>query len=287
MPLPTGHTTALRQEEISMRHDELSPEQVGRYYDEWTPRYRASFGDTFQAGRPSETADLHRYLLESADLRDGQRVLDAGCGVCGPSIAFATRRRLTIDAVTVSKEQAQTAERLVAAAGLSGRITVHLADYHTLHERFAAETFDRIVFLESLSHAADPTGPLQAAFTVLKPGGLVYIKDFFAKDHDDADEQRRVRETIARVDRTFAVKTPRLSHTVDVLRRIGFVEQRVGPVGFTNDHAVWARFNLAHDFDLFGGEEPIEWSEWLELRFQKPSRGATCSTDTSAGRRGL
>lgn len=249
--------------------DKLTPERVGRYYDEWTPRYRASFGDTFQACRPKETDDLHRYLLESAGVVDGERILDAGCGVCGPSVYFATHRRVAIDAVTVSNEQAATARRLVADACLSDRITVHHGDFHRLDELFAPTTFDRVLFLESLSHAADPMEPLRAAFAVLKPGGTVYVKDFFEKHHDDAGERRRAQETIVRVDRAFAVKTPRLDRTLAVLQRIGFVRRHVGPVGFTNDLAVWARFNRAHDFDLYQGE-PVEWSEWLELRFEKP-----------------
>ncbi len=257
-----------------MQEDALSPARVGLYYDEWTARYRASFGNTFQAGRPRETADLHRYILESALVQDGQRILDAGCGVCGPSIHFATHRQITIDAVTVSKVQVATAQQLIAEAGLSGRITVHLADFHKLHERFPEAAFDRVLFLESLSHGADPMEPLQSTFKVLKPGGVVYIKDFFEKHYDDVGKQQLVRETIARVDRAFAVKTPRLQHTVEALQQIGFVEQRVAPVGFTNDLAVWAKFNQVHNFDLFGGKEPFEWSEWLELRFQKPFAAA-------------
>lgn len=252
------------------RSDRVDPEQVGLYYDEWTPRYRASFGDTFQAFRPAETTELHRYILESAGVRDGERILDAGCGVCGPSIFFASHREITIDAVTVSKAQVAVARRLVTEAGLDDRITVHLADFHKLHERFAEATFDRVLFLESLSHAADPLEPIRSVFNVLKPGGIVYIKDFFEKPYGDAGKQQRVREVIARVDRAFVLKTPRLAHTVSALEQAGFSEQHVGPVGLINDTAVWANFNRAHEFDLFSGKEPIEWCDWLELRFQKP-----------------
>jgi cyclopropane fatty-acyl-phospholipid synthase-like methyltransferase len=255
-----------------MPNDETHPERVGRYYDEWTQRYQASFGNTLQACRPTDTADLHRYLCDKAGVQDGERILDAGCGVCGPAISFATYKDVTIDAVTVSKAQVEAARRLVAEAGLSRRIKVHLADFRKLHELFPEATFDRVLFLESLSHATDPTEPLRSVFHVLKPGGIVYIKDFFERSYDDADKQQLVREVIERVDREFVLKTPRVEHTVDVLKRIGFREQHVGPVGFTNDVTTWVKFNQAHKFDLFAGGEPFEWSEWLELRFQKPPR---------------
>jgi len=253
-----------------MPDNELSPQGVGLYYDEWTSRYEETFGDTFQACRPTDTADLHRYILESSGIRDGERVLDAGCGICGPSRYFAAHKDIRIDAVTVSATQLEAGRRVVAEAGLGERITPRLVDFHKLHEHFPESTFDRALFLESLSHAADPLEPLQSLFRVLKPGGVVYIKDFFEKTHADPRTQQRVRDAIARVDRAFAVKTPRLERTIEALKQAGFVEEHLGPVRFSNDLSVWFRFNQAHEFDLFDGGDPVEWSEWLELRFHKP-----------------
>ena len=250
--------------------DETSPERVGLYYDQWTPQYQASFGNTFQACRPTEADELHDYILDSAGVRDGEHVLDAGCGVCGPSIFFAGRRDITIDAVTVSASQVAAARGLIAEAGLNDRIAVHLGDFHKLHELFAEASFDRVLFLESLSHAADPTEPLRSVFKVLKPGGVVYIKDFFVKDYADRERQQRVRETIARVDRAFVLKTPRVEHTVGALNAIGFIERHIGRVGFRSDIAAWMDFNQTHAFDLYGGKEPLEWCDWIELRFEKP-----------------
>ncbi len=253
-----------------MPDHEASPDRVGLYYDDWTGRYEESFGDTFQACRPADTADLHRYILDSSGIRDGERVLDAGCGVCGPSRYFASHRDIAIDAVTVSAAQVAVANRMNAEAGLRGRVAVHLGDFHKLDELFPDSTFDRALFLESLSHAADPLEPLLSVFKVLKPGGVVYIKDFFQKDYDDPAVQQFVQETIDRVDRAFVLKTPRLDHTIQALEQAGFVAQRVQPVGFENDLAAWRAFNGGHQFDLYAGRDPVEWSEWLELRFQKP-----------------
>lgn len=255
-----------------MPDDDLSPERVGQYYDEWTDRYRSCFGDTLQACRPAQAADLHQYILERAGIRDGERILDAGCGVCGPSLYFASHRDVAIEAVTVSRDQVETARQLVAQAGLAGRITVRLADFHKLEESFPPATFDRVLFLESLSHAQDPAGPLLSAFNVLKPGGVVYIKDFFERPGQTADERRRVREAIARVDRTFVLHTPNLQHTVRRLTQAGFHQDWIEPVGFPSDNSVWLGFNAAHRFDLYGGEEPLQWCDWLELRFAKPAR---------------
>lgn len=254
-----------------MPNGDRGPEQIGRYYDEWTARYQECFGDTFQACRPARSADLHRYTLDRAGIADGQRVLDAGCGVGGPSIYFASHRAISIDALTVSQHQVATARQLVAEAGLGHRITVHLGDFHKLRELFPPSTFDRVLFLESLSHAMDPAGPLKSAYDVLKPGGVVYIKDFFEKQLDTPEEQRLLRETIDRIDRTFLLKTPSLHHTVSVLTALGFRQQMIEPVAFDADNSVWIRFNDTHRFDLYGGRTPFQWCDWLELRFEKPA----------------
>jgi cyclopropane fatty-acyl-phospholipid synthase-like methyltransferase len=254
-----------------MANEDVTPEKVGKYYDEWTERYRSSFGDTFQAYRPANSTDLHQYILERAGIRDGDRVLDAGCGICAPSIFFAAHRNVVIDAVTVSERQVETARGLVSQVGLGDKIKVHLADFHRLEDHFSEATFDRAVFLESLSHAAEPGGPLRSVFNVLKPGGVVYIKDFFEKQCDTEEERRLVHEVVERVDRTFALRTPSLQHTVDAITRIGFRQLRAEPIRFTSDNSVWRRFNDAHGFDLYGGKEARQWCDWLELTFERPA----------------
>jgi sterol 24-C-methyltransferase len=253
-----------------MANEDVTPEKVGKYYDTWTERYRSSFGDTFQAYRPANGMDLHQYILERSGIRDGDRVLDAGCGICGPSMFFASHRDVVIDAVTISMRQVQTARQLVEQVGLGDKITVHLADFDRLEDRFSEATFDRVLFLESLSHAAEPAAPLRSVFNVLKPGGIVYIKDFFEKQCDSEAERRLVHEVVERVDRTFSLRTPSLQHTIDAITQIGFRQLRVEPIRFTSDGSIWRHFNDAHGFDLYGGKEPREWCDWLELKFEKP-----------------
>src|SRR5439155_1269509 len=84
----------------------VEPSDVRDYYNAWTEKYIQDFGDCIQAHRPSREEDLLEYLMTRAGLRDGQRVLDAGCGVCGPARYFASHRNLDIEAITVSPVQA-------------------------------------------------------------------------------------------------------------------------------------------------------------------------------------
>jgi SAM-dependent methyltransferase len=247
----------------------VEPSDVRDYYDAWTEKYIEDFGDCIQAHRPTREEDLLEYLMTRAGLRDGQRVLDAGCGVCGPARYFARHRKLDIEAITVSSVQADIARARTAAAGLERRIHVTVGDFHRLTDVYRREQFDVVYFLESLSHSSRPGDALASVHEVLKPGGAVYIKDYFIRRSDDEEEQRRVLEVVARVDRLFATKTAWAADIRAELRRAGFLPLWVARPQFEVDNGPWQRFESRHQFDLFAGGPSFDWSEWWEMRYTR------------------
>src|SRR5215510_2434185 len=113
-------------------HDLVRPREVARYYDNWTERYVESYGSILQASRPTSDDELLTYIADSTGMEKGMRVLDAGCGVCGPSIYFAQSKGVTIDAVTISRKQAEISRGEVAKNRLEANINVYEADFHNL-----------------------------------------------------------------------------------------------------------------------------------------------------------
>lgn len=246
------------------------PADVRRYYDVWTEKYLEFFGESIQAHRPAREEDLLSYLLEHSGIRDGQRVLDAGCGVCGPARFFAARRNVTIDALTVSPVQIGIARERNEAAGLSSRIRPLLGDFHELTALYGREQFDLVYFLESLSHSPRPGHVIREVYEVLQPGGIVYIKDYFTIPHDDPEEQRRILEVIERIDRTFTVKSAFVAEIERELRAAGFFRLFSRRLQFDGDDSVWRQFDGKHQFDVFAGGQSFQCWEYQELRYQKP-----------------
>jgi SAM-dependent methyltransferase len=112
----------------------------------------------------------HLDLALRAGVESGMRILDVGCGQGG--WAWDLLREIPgveLHGITLSgREAARARERGVNAVA---------GDYHELP--FPAHSFDRVAFLESFSYARDPARALAEAYRVLRPGGRIFIKDFF------------------------------------------------------------------------------------------------------------
>jgi ubiquinone/menaquinone biosynthesis C-methylase UbiE len=245
-------------------------QRVASYYDDWTAAYLTDFGHTLQAHRPTSETDLHEYLFKAIRFPKGGRALDAGCGVCGPAAHFALHGQLEVEALTVSPQQAELARGYVASQGASDEIHVRVGDYHQLASLYPAAYFDVVYFLESISHATALGSVIDGAFEVLKPGGVIYVKDFFARPAPVPMLKEKIATVIAKVDQLFAVKTPRAEELFRALWARGFLPEFVRAPQFRVDNGVWQRFDARHGFDLFDGAEPFDWSQWLEFRFIKP-----------------
>lgn len=250
----------------------MKREEVEKYYDEWTSRYLDVYGDVIQAFRPSNTEELLDYTIGSAGIADGMRVLDAGCGVCGPATHFASRlQNLAIEAVTISQVQVEEGRKKVIEAGVANRVRVEKGDYHRLDQIFEPESFDLVLFLESLGHAEDPGEVIRAASEVVKPGSCVYIKDFFPLETKDEYVKGRVAEVIDNINRLYSYNVLDLHETLSSLRKNGFLIDTIKCPSYENDVGIRAAFEDQFGIDIYGGGSAFLPAEWLEIRCRKIS----------------
>jgi ubiquinone/menaquinone biosynthesis C-methylase UbiE len=199
-------------------------EQVRHYYDRMNPVILKDVGKTYQSGllMTDSQADPYRetnlYCAAQAGINPGYHVLDAGCGVCGPSIDIAQHiEGVRIDAITLSPAQANTARELVQQAGLADQIQIHVGDFHYLP--FANEVFDVVFFFESTGYSYDHQRLFTEVYRVLRPGGSLYIKEPFTKESPLSDQEQ---QELAEFNKIYVYKTALISKAVQVISAVGF-----------------------------------------------------------------
>lgn len=196
---------------------------VGEFYDSASHAFLKVYGDVIQAFRTHDLGNLLGYQATVMQLRPGMKLLDAGCGVCGPAIYFAQHHEVSIDAITASAVQRQEAMRRIQASGLQDRIHVVQGDYHRLSQHFQAGTYDVVYFLESFGHSPEKATALAAAWDMLKPGGTLYIKDLFIKEAALPAHAGEIKQNVHRINTAYRYNVGDLNAVLTAIRRKGFI----------------------------------------------------------------
>jgi cyclopropane-fatty-acyl-phospholipid synthase len=120
-------------------------------------------------------------------LREGERVLDVGCGWGSFVLHAATRHGVNAVGITLSEHQAQLARERAREAGVADRVEFRVADYREVSDG----PFDAIASIGMVEHVGEEQIDVyaQRLRTLLRPGGRLLNHGIAKlKDFDTADE---------------------------------------------------------------------------------------------------
>jgi cyclopropane-fatty-acyl-phospholipid synthase len=102
-------------------------------------------------------------------LKEGERVLDVGCGWGSFAVHAAERHGVHVTGITLSEPQAAGARKRAEAAGVADRVDIRVMDYREL----AGERFDAIASIGMVEHVGATMIDAYAATLarLLEPGG--------------------------------------------------------------------------------------------------------------------
>ncbi|GLW17747.1 cyclopropane-fatty-acyl-phospholipid synthase [Streptomyces sp. NBRC 13847] len=157
-------------------------------------------------------------ICRKLGLREGQRLLDVGCGWGSMVLHAAREYGVRAVGITLSEEQATFARKRIAEAGLADRIEIRVQDYREIHD----EPFDAISSIGMAEHVGRTRYAeyADALYSLLKPGGLLLNHQIARRPIVD-EEAYRVDEFIDRYVFPDGELAP-LGRTVGQLEDAGF-----------------------------------------------------------------
>lgn len=164
---------------------------VGFHYDQPVAFYRTFLGDDLvyscaywdegvQTLDEAQATKLD-YVLDKLRLREGQTLLDVGCG-WGSLVIRAAQRGARALGITLSRRQHEEAQRRIAAAGVEDRARVELRDYRDLGD----VRFDAISSIGMVEHVGREklAEYFAAAYRALRDGGLFLNHGIVSQSRD-------------------------------------------------------------------------------------------------------
>ena len=169
-------------------HYDLGNDFYGLWLDE-TMTYSSALFETGQES--TEAAQIKKYasMVDQMGAKEGDHVLEIGCGWGGFAEYAAKERGLRVTGLTISREQHDYAVKRIAKAGLSDRVEIKLQDY-----RDEKGTYDGIASIEMFEAVGEKYWPVyfESLKACLKPGRNATLQIIMVGDHRWAVYKRGV-----------------------------------------------------------------------------------------------
>ena len=167
--VPEGRRYSLTRDRRAVRHHyDLPPEFFKLFLDDSMTYSCAIFSRGATTLEEAQETKLE-LVCTKLGLKEGDRVLDVGCGWGSFALHAAQRHGVHVTGITLSPPQAQIARDRAAEAGLGDRIDIRVQDWREL----AGERFDAIASIGMVEHVGEDSIDAYALRLreLLKPGG--------------------------------------------------------------------------------------------------------------------
>lgn len=157
-------------------------QRVKEHYNLLSTWYRDLWGIHIHHGywqNGSETKEkaqeqLIDYLATSAGLKEGQRVLDVGCGIGGSSVYLAKKFNAKVKGITISPVQVRMATDYAKLQNADAEFLLMDADNLAFDSKF-----DVVWSIEAISHFDQRENFFASVANLLPKGGRLVLMDWF------------------------------------------------------------------------------------------------------------
>jgi cyclopropane-fatty-acyl-phospholipid synthase len=260
---PSGRRHSKERDAEAVRHHyDVSNEFFALFLDE---SMTYSCGVFSRGAETLEQAQEEKLELvcRKLGLKEGERVLDVGCGWGSFALQAATRHGARVVGITLSPPQAERARRRAEQAGVADRVEIRVMDYRDL----VGERFDAISSIGMVEHVGEVQIDEYARTlaSLLEPGGRLLNHGIARLRHTDPEAGPFSERYV------FPDAEPlHLSRVLLALERAGFVTRHVEEFGpdYAETLRHWARRldeNLDEATRLAGPERIRVWRLYLRM----------------------
>ena len=166
------HTLTHDAEQIQFHYD-LSDDFYALWLDPRRVYSCAYYKDAAMTLAQAQEAKLD-HICKKLKLQPGERFWDIGSGWGGLIFWAAEHYGVQAHGITLSRNQFDHVQRLIAEKGLQGRVQVELRDYRQMD---GVQPFDKIGSVGMFEHVGSANLPeyFETIYAMLKPGGLALV----------------------------------------------------------------------------------------------------------------
>ena len=135
---------------------------------------------------PQSLLRMNEVMMEVAQVKSTDHVLDAGCGIGGSSIFLAERLGCRVTGISLSEKQINKARESASKKAVGDKTNFQIMNYSATG--FPDESFDVVWGCESICYADSKELFIKEAYRLLKSGGKLVIADGFVSDFKNNDE---------------------------------------------------------------------------------------------------
>ena len=134
---------------------------------------------------PQSLLRMNEVMMEAANIKPSDKVLDAGCGIGGSSIFLGEKLGCNVTGISLSERQINKAKELAIEKKVEDKVDFRVMNYCATN--FPNESFDIVWGCESICYADDKEQFIKEAYRLLKPGGRLVVADGFVTDFKNND----------------------------------------------------------------------------------------------------
>jgi len=172
------------------------------YHSLWGIHIHHGYWKTGTESKEEAQENLIRLLIDKAQIKNNQRILDVGCGMGGSSIYLTQHLHADVIGITLSPIQVAMAKKFAEQCHV--QVDFRVMDAEHMHFN---QNFDIVWSVEALSHLNNQKLFFKHAAQILSPQSTLVITDWFSKENISENDRKRFIEPIKRNMLTPHMKT--------------------------------------------------------------------------------